>query len=51
MCLIKHFADFTNTSWDVVWDKPIIEIFNIMAFARKFNREQEKAMERWRRRH
>ena len=49
--MIKNFSDFTHTPWDDVWDKPIIEVLNIMAFARQYNKEQERQMERYRRTH
>lgn len=49
--MIKNFSDFTNTPWDDVWDKPIIEVLNIMAFAKAYNKEQQRLMERYRRTH
>lgn len=51
MVLVKNFSDFTNTPWDVVWDKSIIEVLNVMAFAREYNRKQEEAIKRYRRTH
>ena len=49
MDLIHTFSEFTLTPWDAVWDKNIIEFFNIIAFIREYKRreaEQIKKMQK-----
>lgn len=49
MDLIHTFSEFTLTPWDTVWDKNIIEFFNIIAFIREYKRreaEQIKKMQK-----
>lgn len=46
MDLIHTFSEFTLTPWDSVWDKNIIEFFNIIAFIREYKRREAEQIKR-----
>lgn len=46
MDLIHTFSEFTLTPWDAVWDKNIIEFFNIIAFIREYKRREAEQIKR-----
>lgn len=46
MDLIHTFSQFTLTPWDKVWDKNIIEFFNIIAFIREYKRREEEQIKK-----
>ena len=46
MDLIHTFSQFTLTPWDAVWDKNIIEFFNIIAFIREYKRREEEQIKK-----
>ena len=46
MDLIHTFSSFTLTPWDAVWDKNIIEFFNIIAFIREYKRREAEQIKR-----
>ena len=51
MKMVKAFSDFTNTSFDVVWNKSLGEVLSVLGFARQYNEEQRQLMNKWKRRH
>lgn len=49
LSLIKTYADFTHNRFEDVWDKNIIEFFNMIAFIKEYKRreaEEVKKMQR-----
>lgn len=44
MSLIHLFSDFTHIDWDRVWDKNIVEVLNIIAFIREFNKRTQETI-------
>lgn len=50
MKMVKAFSDFTNTSFDVVWNKSVGEVLSILGFMRQYNDEQRQLMNKWKRR-
>lgn len=46
MDLIHTFSQFTLTPWDDVWNKNIIEFFNIIAFIREYKRREAEQIKR-----
>ena len=46
MDLIHTFSEFTLTPWDSVWNKNIIEFFNIIAFIREYKRREAEQIKR-----
>lgn len=46
LSLIKCYADFTNNTFDVVWDKSIVEFFNMLAFIKEYKRREAEDLKR-----
>ncbi len=46
MSLIYQFSSFTGIDWDRVWDKNIVEFFNIIAFIKEYKRREEEAIKK-----
>lgn len=46
MCLIKDYSDFTHIDFDGVWDKPIAEFLNTIAFIKEYKRREQEAIKK-----
>ena len=46
LSLIKTYADFTNNTFDIIWDKSIVEFFNMIAFIKEYKRREADEIKR-----
>lgn len=41
----------TKATWDDTWNTNIYQFFNVLAFSRDYNNEQQKRIQQWQRLH
>ena len=46
---MKTYADFTHNRFEDVWDKNIIEFFNMIAFIKEYKRREAEEMKKMQR--
>lgn len=44
--LIKTYSDFTNNRFEDIWDKNVIEFFNMIAFIKEYKRREVEEMKK-----
>lgn len=44
LSLIHTYAEFTHIDWDRVWDKGIVEFFNMLAFITEYKKRELDSM-------
>lgn len=46
LSLMKTYADFTNNRFEDIWDKNVIEFFNMIAFIKEYKRREQEEIKK-----